>query len=89
MRKKPDLIDFIAGGAAAAAEMPVTEGAAILNANAKSSDRITKTIRMSKSLELNLKEETHRRTMQEGRRVTESDLIELALNAYLSTNRNQ
>lgn len=81
MRKKPDLIDFLAGGAAAAAEMPVADGTAILNA--KNSDRITKTIRMYKSLELNLKEEAHRRTMQEGRRVTESDLIELALNSYL------
>lgn len=89
MKKKPDLSsfgapknpnEFLAGGAAAAAEKheqvpqpPV--------APAPSSDgtKITKTIRMARSMDLRLKEEAHRRSMASGKRVTESDLIDLAL----------
>ncbi len=92
MKKKPDLSGFgapkdpnafLEGGAAAAAEKreaPVVASAAPSAEGAK----ITKTIRMSRTMDLRLKEEAHRRSMAEGKRVTESDLIEQALLKYLN-----
>ena len=92
MKKKPDLSGFgapkdpnafLEGGAAAAAEkreVPAAAPAAPPTEGAK----ITKTIRMSRTMDLRLKEEAHRRSMAEGKRVTESDLIEQALLKYLN-----
>lgn len=83
MRKKPDLNAFLSGGAAAAAETPSVASEPIQTA--ADSSRITKTIRMTRALEMRLKEEAFRRSMAEGKRVTESDVIEFALNKYLNT----
>jgi hypothetical protein len=79
MKAKPNIENFLAGGAAAAAEKsanPVPTPAAI------SESRRTKTIRLSPSLDVFLKEEAFRRTMASGKRVNESDLIEEALNGH-------
>lgn len=95
MKKKPDLTGFgapkdsnafLEGGAAAAAEKrePPSPSAPAAATLAAEGARITKTIRMSRSLDLRLKEEAHRRTMAEGKRVTESDLIEQSLLKYLN-----
>lgn len=67
---------FVVGGVAAIAEMPVTP--------VPSGMRITKTIRMAQSIEMRLKEEAFKRSMLEGKRVAESDLIEEALIKYLN-----
>lgn len=47
------------------------------------SERITKTIRIAKALEMRLKTEAYQRTIAGGARVTESDLIEEALLKFL------
>jgi hypothetical protein len=62
-----------------------------MNATKKSSpsqdirdeERMTKTIRLAKTLDRHLKTEAYRRTMLEGKRVTESDVIEEALKKHL------
>jgi len=88
MKKKPDLSGFgahkdpkafLEGGAAAAAEREQVSQPPAAPAPAAESAKITKTIRMSRSMDQRLKEEAHRRSMAEGKRVTESELIELAL----------
>lgn len=81
MKAKPNLENFLAGGAAAAAEKPTT--AARVPA-AISEARRTKTIRLSPALDVFLKEEAFRRTMATGRRVNESDLIEEALAGHFT-----
>lgn len=76
MKAKPNLENYLAGGAAAAAEK---------QAPAVSTEaRRTKTIRLSPALDIFLKEEAFRRTMASGRRVNESDLIEEALTGHFS-----
>ena len=79
MKGKPNLDNFLAGGAAAAADRPVAPAAA--NA-AVIEQRRTKSIRIVPVLDMFLKEEAFRRTMASGKRVNESDLIEEALAAY-------
>lgn len=94
MKKKPDLSGFgapknpdafLEGGAAASTEKraQVSQPPAA-PAPAADGSKITKTIRMSRSMDLRLKEEAHRRSMAEGKRVTESDLIDQALLKYLN-----
>lgn len=46
-------------------------------------DRTTKTIRLKRSLDVRLKEEAYRRTLA-GKRTSESDVIEDALNKYFN-----
>lgn len=91
MKSKPNLDQFLAGGQAAAAEVPAAAPAAAQPAPAASqlpdskapTFRITKTIRMDKSLDLALKRAALERGADSGSRVTESDLIEEALKFYL------
>lgn len=82
MKSKPDVNAFIRGGAAAAAEAPATQHPAGTPVSA-TDDKIAKTIRLSKALDLAVKREAFERTQAEGRRVTESDLIDAALRQYL------
>ncbi len=84
MKKKPDISTFLSNGAAAAAENADTSTPRETAVPLPDGEKITKTIRMTKSLERRLKEEAHHRTMAKGRRVTESDLIEEALLKYLN-----
>lgn len=94
MKKKPDLTGFgappkdpnafLEGGAAAAAEKREQPTQAAQASAPSEGAKITKTIRMLRSMDLRLKDEAHRRTMAEGKRVTESDLIEQALLKYLN-----
>lgn len=81
MKKKPDVSSFLAGGSAAAAEQPTAAPAPAPMAEPK---RMTKTIRLRLDLESRLKDEAYERTKAEGRRVTESDLIEQALCKYFN-----
>lgn len=79
MKGKPDIKNFLEGGAAAAAEQPSQAAPAPSDIG-----KITKTIRLSKVMEGRLKEEAFKRSVAAGKRVTESDLIENALNNYLN-----
>lgn len=80
MKAKPNLENFLAGGAASAAEnaaAPVPVSVAVVIEH-----RRTKSIRIAPALDMFLKEEAFRRTMASGKRVNESDLIEEALAGY-------
>ena len=79
MKGKPNLDNFLAGGAAAAAERPASGTSGVGPASVLVSQRRTKSIRIDPALDLFLKEEAFRRTMASGKRVSESDLIEEAL----------
>ena len=80
MKAKPNLDNYLAGGAAAAAEKstPAPAPATVIE------QRRTKSIRIVPVLDMFLKEEAFRRTMASGRRVNESDLIEEALAGYFN-----
>ena len=80
MKAKPNLENFLAGGAAAAAEKPAAP--IPMPAVAAIEQRRTKSIRIAPALDMFLKEEAFRRTMASGKRVNESDLIEEALTDY-------
>jgi hypothetical protein len=99
MKGKPNIDAFLSGGKAdtAGAAAPVTKPER-KPARAKppatpgenlDEPRITKTIRIARSLDVKLKEEAHRRSMAGSKKVAESDLIEEALlqyfNKYLNT----
>ena len=79
MKGKPNLDNFLAGGAAAAAERPASGTSGVGPASVLVSQRRTKSIRIDPALDLFLKEDAFRRTMASGKRVSESDLIEEAL----------
>lgn len=79
MKGKPNLDNFLAGGAAAAAERPASGTSGVVQTSVLASQRRTKSIRIDPVLDLFLKEEAFRRTMASGKRVSESDLIEEAL----------
>lgn len=79
MKAKPNLDNFLAGSAAAAAERPASGASGMGLSSVLVSQRRTKSIRIDPALDLFLKEEAFRRTMASGRRVSESDLIEEAL----------
>jgi hypothetical protein len=81
VKKKPDIKDFIEGGAAAATEQTAQPTPTPL-ADEK---RITKTIRIRQDVESRLKDEAYQRSKAKGKRVTESDVIEEALIKYLNT----
>lgn len=82
MKGKPNLDNFLAGGAAAAAERPASGTSGVGPTSVLVSQRRTKSIRIDPALDLFLKEEAFRRTMASGKRVSESDLIEEALVAH-------
>jgi len=82
MKAKPNLENFPAGGAAAAAEKSVPVPVVAPVPAAAPEGRRTKTIRLSPALDVFLKEEAFRRTMASGKRVNESDLIEEALTGH-------
>lgn len=80
MRGKPDLRaaqrdQFLSAAGAAAGETA--------SPPAPEAVRITKTIRMDRTLDLALKQAALDRTIAGGARVTESDLIDLAIKQYL------
>ena len=79
MKGKPNLDNFLAGSAAAAAERPASGTSGVVQTSVQASQRRTKSIRIDPVLDLFLKEEAFRRTMASGKRVSESDLIEEAL----------
>jgi hypothetical protein len=79
VKGKPNLDNFLAGGAAAAAERPASGTSGVVQTSVLASQRRTKSIRIDPVLDLFLKEEAFRRTMASGKRVSESDLIEEAL----------
>ena len=79
MKGKPNLENFLAGSAAAAAERPASGPSGVGPTSVLVSQRRTKSIRIDPALDLFLKEEAFRRTMSSGKRVNESDLIEEAL----------
>ena len=67
MKGKPNLDNFLAGGAAAAAERPTSGTSGVESASVLVSQRRTKSIRIDPALDLFLKEEAFRRTMASGR----------------------
>lgn len=80
MRGKPSLDEFRAGPseeqqASAQAANPAATVPTV-------SERTNKTIRIRKAFEAKLKEDAFHRTQAEGRRVTESDIIDEALEFY-------
>lgn len=97
MKGKPNIDAFLSGGKADAAEAPIP-AASPARAPAKvkapatapttvgvlDEPRITKTIRIARSLDKKLKDESFRRSMSGHRRVAESDLIEAALLQYFN-----
>lgn len=78
MKAKPNIENFLAGGAAAATEQPKPAKASAPVAVIPEQRR-TKSIRIAPALDMFLKEEAFKRTMASGKRVNESDLIEEAL----------
>ena len=79
MKGKPSIDSFISNGAAAAVETKHVDQPV----QAVDEGRSTKSIRLTRRLDMMLKEESHKRTMA-GRRTSESDLIEEALNKYFN-----
>lgn len=77
MKAKPNIDNFFDGGAAAAAEKTAPVAAS-------GDEKITKTFRLTKAMEVRLKEAAFRQSVAAGKRVTESDIIKAALNTYLS-----
>jgi hypothetical protein len=95
MKGKPNIDAILSGGKAdtAGAAVPATKPTR-KPASAKQpttavgtsldEPRITKTIRIARSLDVKLKEEAHRRSMAGSKKVAESDLIESALLQYFN-----
>ena len=81
MKAKPNIENFLAGGAAAATEQP-KPAKAPASVAVIPEQRRTKSIRIAPALDMFLKEEAFRRTMAAGRRINESDLIEEALTKH-------
>ena len=101
MKGKPNIDAFLDGVKATAAEKAPVEVEKPAKAPRKADQtpahavpaaldepRITKTIRLARSLDTQLKEEAFRRSMAGGKRVAESDLIEEALLQYFSKQVN-
>lgn len=93
MKGKPDVHAFIAGGDALDAKKPATTRksppkkkpeAEEIPAAMSGEEKITKTFRLTRAMEIRLKEAAFRRSVAAGKRVTESDIIESALNKYLN-----
>lgn len=93
MKGKPNIDTFISGGDVSAAKKsppkkkPATAKRSEpeeIPAAVSGEEKITKTFRLSKAMEARLKEVAFRKSAAAGKRVTESDLIEAALNNYLN-----
>ena len=84
MKKKPSLDDFRSGGSEGALEASAALAAHTVPVVA---ERTNKTIRIRKSFEAKLKEKAFHRTQEQGRRVTESDIIDEALEFYWAQNK--
>ncbi|HEX7817390.1 hypothetical protein [Dyella sp.] len=89
MKPKPTNIDeFMRAGETAAAETPSHTKPASQPAPtpaAKPEQRIVKSIRVAHSIDLAIKRLAFEDTQAQGRRVTESDLIEFALRQFLES----
>jgi len=79
MKKKPSLDEFRSGDS----EIK-TESYSVSLTVPPVMERTNKTIRIRKSFEVKLKENAYCRSMTEGRRVTESDIIDEALEKYFT-----
>jgi hypothetical protein len=75
--KPKDLDAFLSAGS-------TEQNAAPSQSAARPTSRITKTIRISPEIDAALKEAAYNRSKASGKRITESDLIDEALNKYLS-----
>ena len=84
MKAKPNLDNYLAGGAAAAAEKTATPVHMAPVPATVIEQRRTKSIRIVPALDMFLKEEAFKRTMASGKRVNESDLIEEAIARYFN-----
>jgi hypothetical protein len=89
MKRKPSPVEANSGGrgvASRSARSPrtvaATPAAAPPDADHDARTRENKTIRLRKAFEGRLKTEAYQRSMAEGRRVTESDIIDEALELY-------
>ncbi|WP_321959573.1 hypothetical protein [Burkholderia cenocepacia] len=82
MKRKPSLDEFRGGGSEGAVESQSTASAGAAATVPAVSERTNKTIRIRKTFESKLKEDAFHRTQAEGRRVTESDIIDEALEFY-------
>lgn len=87
MKSKPKNIDeFMQGGEAAASESQSRTPTVPQPAPApKPEQRIVKSIRVAQSIDLAIKRLAFEDTQTQGRRVTESDLIEAALRQFLES----
>lgn len=83
MKKKPDIAEFLEGGAAdaAARKTPEKEITSGIKPTAKV-HREQKIFRLPLDLINDLKKEAYERTMMSGERVTETELVEQALRAF-------
>ena len=88
MKTKPSLDEFRNGGGDTGIDQ-ISQNK-FKNINSEVSplriERITKTIRIRKIFEHKLKEEVYRRIVSEGQRITESDIIDQALQQYWKLN---
>ncbi|WP_065497319.1 hypothetical protein [Burkholderia sp. CCA53] len=85
MKRKPSLDEFRSGGSEGAVEATAT--AAVAVSVPVVAERTNKTIRIRKTFEAKLKEDAFHRSQAEGRRVTESDIIDEALELYWAKNK--
>jgi hypothetical protein len=83
MKKKPSLDEFRSGGSEGAVDSTVAAAAPVASVPAVA-ERANKTIRIRKVFEAKLKEDAYHRSIAEGRRVTESDIIDEALEKYFT-----
>lgn len=86
MKSKPSLDEFRNGGGEGPADTP-RGGAASAVAAPVVPERENKTIRIRKAYGGKLREEAYHRTMAENRRVTESDIIDEALEQYFASRK--
>jgi len=83
MKQKPSLDEFRNGGSEGAVEAPSRTVPSPASKQAPGgAERANKTIRLRRDLESRLKEDSYKRSISDGARVTESDIIEEALVRY-------
>lgn len=86
MKKKPSLEEFRSGGSEGAVESVASPAASSARGETvfMVTERASKTIRIRKVFATKLREVAYHRSMSEGRRVTESDIIDEALERYFA-----
>jgi hypothetical protein len=87
MKTKPSLDEFRNGGGEGPADTARGGAASAAAAAPATPERENKTIRIRKAYGGKLREEAYHRTMAENRRVTESDIIDEALEQYFALKR--